>query len=101
MKSGIFLLQGRARVKIFGAGQARGQGRRKGRSQDLRGGAMVKLWGRAFFGQVLPMFWGGAALFLEGQGVAVLKILQGGPGLGNLDSFGLGRGVHPLTPYLT
>ena len=66
MKSGIFLLQGRARVKIFGAGQARGQGRSKGRSQDLRGVAMVKLLGRAFLGQVLPMFWGGAALFWGG-----------------------------------
>ena len=38
MKSGIFLLQGRARVQLFRAGQARGQGRSKGRSQDLRGG---------------------------------------------------------------
>ena len=103
MKSGIFLLQGRARVKLFGAGQARGQGRSKGRSQDLRGGAMVKLRGRAFLGQVLPMFWGGTALFFGGAGRGSVKNLTGRPRPGQPRFFwaGTGRASPDSLSYLT
>ena len=74
------------------------------RSQDPRGGAIGKLSrGRAFLGQVLPMFWGGAALVFWGTGRASVKNLTGRPRPGQTRFFwaGTGRASPDSLSYLT